>query len=199
MSLWAANMGWVVHTHWGRFSFNTRGNVPLGRREDAASAVLAEAVLRASALAHANAGVLQDMARCMAALHGEGSSQGGPRFRRVSHEPAVLAGLVKAIHAGALLALELKVGAPPPSPEPEPEAPWVSHATSTTPLDWIELTLVDEEGQPVPRVEYEVQLPNQSVQRGTLNAEGFARLENIPKGQCTVRFPEFDREAWDQI
>jgi hypothetical protein len=69
----------------------------------------------------------------------------------------------------------------------------------TTPedLDWIEIVLLDEHDQPVPRVEFEVTLPDRTIARGSLDAHGRARLENIPRGQCKVVFPRLDRDAWE--
>jgi hypothetical protein len=64
-------------------------------------------------------------------------------------------------------------------------------------LDWIEIVLLDEQDQPVPRAEYEVTLPDRTVTRGVLDAHGHARIEDIPRGQCKVVFPRLDRDAWE--
>jgi type VI secretion system secreted protein VgrG len=63
---------------------------------------------------------------------------------------------------------------------------------------WIEIELVDEEGNPVPGERYEVTLPDgQTVARGTLDENGLARIEGIDPGQCKVTFPNLDQEAWE--
>jgi type VI secretion system secreted protein VgrG len=63
---------------------------------------------------------------------------------------------------------------------------------------WIEIELVDEEGNPVPGERYEITGPDgETLARGTLDGNGFARVEGLDPGQCTVTFPELDREAWE--
>lgn len=64
---------------------------------------------------------------------------------------------------------------------------------------WIEIELVDEEDQPVPGERYEITLPDGRVARGTLDQNGFARLEGIVQGTCQITFPELDRDAWERI
>lgn len=58
---------------------------------------------------------------------------------------------------------------------------------------WIELHLLDEDGDPVKLAEYAVTLPDSSKRDGTLDVKGYARLEGIPEGVCRVTFPEFDK------
>lgn len=63
---------------------------------------------------------------------------------------------------------------------------------------WIEIELVDEDGNPVPGERYEVIAPDgQTVARGTLDSSGFARVEGLDPGECRVVFPELDEEAWE--
>jgi type VI secretion system secreted protein VgrG len=62
---------------------------------------------------------------------------------------------------------------------------------------WIEITLVDEDGKPVPGEEYKVTLPDGStVASGTLDEKGKARVEGIDPGSCKVTFPNLDKDAW---
>jgi len=64
---------------------------------------------------------------------------------------------------------------------------------------WIEIQLVDEEGQPVAGEPYIVTLPDGStVADGTLDEKGFARVEGIDPGTCKVTFPNLDKDAWDK-
>jgi len=63
---------------------------------------------------------------------------------------------------------------------------------------WIEIELLDEEDQPVPGERYQIELPDGSVAKGTLDQNGFARVEGIDPGTCKVTFPELDKEAWEK-
>lgn len=64
---------------------------------------------------------------------------------------------------------------------------------------WIEIELVDEEGQPVPGEPYRITLPDgTTVADGTLDAKGWARVDNIDPGSCKVTFPNLDKEAWEK-
>jgi len=66
-------------------------------------------------------------------------------------------------------------------------------------LSWIEIELVDEDDEPVPGKVYKITLSDGSVIEGTLDGEGFARHDGIPKGTCKVTFPELDENAWEKI
>jgi hypothetical protein len=63
---------------------------------------------------------------------------------------------------------------------------------------WIEIELVDEDDNPVPGEKYEIELPDGSVASGTLDGEGFARVEGFEPGQCKISFPEYDKNDWDK-
>jgi type VI secretion system secreted protein VgrG len=63
---------------------------------------------------------------------------------------------------------------------------------------WIEIELVDEEGQPVPGEPYRITLPDgTTVADGTLDEKGWARVDNIDPGSCKVTFPNLDKDAWE--
>jgi hypothetical protein len=64
---------------------------------------------------------------------------------------------------------------------------------------WIEIELVDEEDEPVPGEKYEIKLPDGSVAKGTLDGNGFARIEGIEPGTCEITFPKLDKDAWEKI
>ena len=64
---------------------------------------------------------------------------------------------------------------------------------------WIEIKMVDEEDEPVPSEKYRITLPDDSVAEGTLDGNGFARIEGIEPGTCKVTFPKLDAEAWEKI
>lgn len=63
---------------------------------------------------------------------------------------------------------------------------------------WIEIELIDEDDEPVPGEKYEITLPDGSVASGTLDQNGFARVDGIKDaGSCEITFPDLDREAWE--
>ncbi len=64
---------------------------------------------------------------------------------------------------------------------------------------WIEIEMVDEEDEPVPGEKYKITLPDDSVTEGTLDGNGFARIEGIEPGTCKITFPELDKEAWEKV
>lgn len=63
---------------------------------------------------------------------------------------------------------------------------------------WIEIELVDEEDNPVPGEKYKITLPDGSVAQGTLDQNGFARVEGIDPGTCQITFPDLDKDAWER-
>jgi hypothetical protein len=58
---------------------------------------------------------------------------------------------------------------------------------------WIEIRLIDDDGNPVPKARYRLRLPDESVTEGCLDDAGQMRLDNIVPGTCTVEFPDYDR------
>jgi type VI secretion system secreted protein VgrG len=63
-------------------------------------------------------------------------------------------------------------------------------------IHWIEIKLVDEEGEPVPGERYEIKLSDGSVIKGTLDNEGFARVDGIEDpGSAEITFPELDESG----
>ena len=63
---------------------------------------------------------------------------------------------------------------------------------------WIEIELIDEADEPVPSEKYEITLPDGSVAKGTLDGDGFARVDGIEPGSCEISFPDLDKDAWEQ-
>jgi type VI secretion system secreted protein VgrG len=62
---------------------------------------------------------------------------------------------------------------------------------------WIELSLVDEQGNPIPGEKYRVTLPDGStIAEGTTDENGVARVSNIDPGNCKITFPKLDKAAW---
>ena len=62
---------------------------------------------------------------------------------------------------------------------------------------WVEIILVDMEGQPVPGVKYRITPPGGAPVEGTLNQYGQAGLYQIDPGSCKITFPDLDKDAWD--
>ena len=61
---------------------------------------------------------------------------------------------------------------------------------------FIEIELVDEDGNPVPGEQYKITLPDGSVASGTLDGNGKARVDGIDPGSCKVTFPNLDQSVW---
>lgn len=55
--------------------------------------------------------------------------------------------------------------------------------------DWIDFTLTDEEGNPIPNERYVLFLPDRNARSGTLDINGHGREEGIPPGRSVVEFP----------
>ncbi len=61
---------------------------------------------------------------------------------------------------------------------------------------WIEIELVDAEDRPVSGEKYRITLPDGSTAEGTLDANGFARVEGFDEGSCKVCFVDLDGQCW---
>jgi hypothetical protein len=65
------------------------------------------------------------------------------------------------------------------------------------PKTFIEIELVDEDGNPVAGQFYEIVLPDGSVAEGELDGDGQARVDGIDPGSCQITFPDLDKDAWN--
>ncbi|MEP7381524.1 MAG: hypothetical protein ABI910_07550 [Gemmatimonadota bacterium] len=64
------------------------------------------------------------------------------------------------------------------------------------PEHWIEIELADEDGAPVPDVEFRVVLPNGEAVRGYLDSTGSQRFGPFEAaGSCEVSFPNLDERS----
>ena len=95
-------------------------------------------------------------------------SEGALRGAQVKLEDAIERGHL-VVRSERVLAIPRRLDAP---------APWLSELAE------------EQDGESVAGLRYEVTLPNGSVSRGTLSAEGTAFLRGIPPGPCEVRFPQ---------
>ena len=88
-----------------------------------------------------------------------------------------------------------------PKTDPTPSNP-SGGGGGTTPDDptqkkvWIEILLVDANDKPVAGEPYRITMPDNSVKDGTLDSNGFARVNGIDPGTCKVTFPQLDGRSW---
>jgi hypothetical protein len=61
---------------------------------------------------------------------------------------------------------------------------------------WVEIAMVDTEGNPAVGQDYEITLPNGTLVTGSLDERGGARVEGIDPGSCKIRFPSLDKTVW---
>ena len=55
--------------------------------------------------------------------------------------------------------------------------------------DYLEIELLDQDGNGVGNQDYVFYLPSGDVRRGTLDGNGYKKEENVPPGVCRVEFP----------
>ncbi len=63
--------------------------------------------------------------------------------------------------------------------------------------DWIEIRLVDDQGEPMADEKYELTLPDGTKKSGSLDGNGKARIDGVIPGSCQVRFPEM-QQPWQR-
>jgi hypothetical protein len=86
---------------------------------------------------------------------------------------------------GSVVSGETPAEAPAEAPAPRPE-----------PRAWIELSLRDQDGEPVGYQRYRLELPDGSVREGRLDPMGFARVDGIDPGTCKISFPDIHDDEW---
>lgn len=85
------------------------------------------------------------------------------------------------------------------APSSEPALTPSQLAQLYKPTGVVEIELVDTTGNPVPGEAWEVLLPDGSTRSGTLDEDGMAVVTSIPEGNCQVRFPQLDPDAWSPL
>jgi Rhs element Vgr protein len=75
---------------------------------------------------------------------------------------------------------------------------WKEEEAKEKETTWIDIELVDEEGQPVPGAAYRVTDSQGKVKEGTLDANGHAHVTGISPGEAQITFPNLDQTAWQR-
>jgi hypothetical protein len=86
--------------------------------------------------------------------------------------------------------------APRSSPPPAPSGGSASTEKEKT---WVEIQLLDEDGNPVAGERYILKITDGSVREGTLDAAGKVSVRGIDPGTCTLRFPDLDAREYKRI
>ena len=82
--------------------------------------------------------------------------------------------------------------------EQRAEIPFKPSAFDRDKKSWVEIELKDEAGNPVPGEKYKITLPDGRVKTGTLDHNGYARVQGLDPGSCEVTFPNLDKDVWDK-
>jgi len=61
---------------------------------------------------------------------------------------------------------------------------------------WVEVELLGEDGVGIANEAFLIVTPEGREVRGTTDARGRARVDDIPHGQCRISFPRLDKAAW---
>jgi hypothetical protein len=63
---------------------------------------------------------------------------------------------------------------------------------------WIEIQLQDDDGEPIPNEEYILVDSVDKEHKGTLDGNGFARIDGLKTGVCRVSFPKLYKK-WQPV
>ncbi len=86
--------------------------------------------------------------------------------------------------------------AEPPEPQDIPGLDFPGGQPSPTATHFIDIELLDEMGRPVAGERYELITPDGKLRVGSLDAAGRAHEGNLEPGNCRIRFPRLDADAW---
>lgn len=128
------------------------------------------------------------------------ASSAGFRGKRLSNDE-VLKGVAKLLWSGEVFASSDPVrhgGAAKQTKDGSTHGQAPPSRLLRTPKTWIEIELIDENGEPVPCEPFRITLPDGRVVRGLLDSTGRARFGNIDPGTCEVSFPGIDAPEWER-
>lgn len=77
-------------------------------------------------------------------------------------------------------------------------SPAAGGSTTDPSKTWIEIELLDPDGNPVPNEPYRIQLPDGTSKEGCTDSKGVARVEGIDPGNCQITFTALDKQAWSK-
>lgn len=112
-----------------------------------------------------------------------------------------LAAVVNALVTGELLLFEKEPPSTPPTPkDPAPEelapaprqASLGPHELGNPATTFVEIQLLDDQGEPIADEAYQITDPDGVVHEGKTNAKGSAKVSGIRRGNCQVVFPNID-------
>jgi hypothetical protein len=83
--------------------------------------------------------------------------------------------------------------APAPAPKPAPQP-----AAKIAPRSWIEVRFLDQQDEPVPAGRFRIELPDKSVQEGTISSGGLLHLEGIDPGSCRISLLDLEKAEWSR-
>lgn len=89
-----------------------------------------------------------------------------------------------AVRAATGTSANPSASARPPAPEPIPDPTFV------------EIFLVGENGMPISGERYRLTTPDGVVHESFLDGDGHIKIWTLQSGDCTLAFPDLDRDAW---
>lgn len=136
----------------------------------------------------------------MVQINSGGAAGSGPGAAPVAPKEVKKADIADDAKPGSLENYKGQRAAMSPSLAAAANAPW-HDSTSEENKDkksWIEIVLVDDDDRPVPGEAYRITLPDgTTLAEGTLDENGFARVDGIDPGTCQVTFPNLDKDSWE--
>ncbi len=126
------------------------------------------------------------------------------RLRRALQELAFVGG-AEAMHSlvergllhVAYVELPRRQSAEMPAAQPQEAKPAEAEPTQRE-EHYIQIQVVDDDGQPVHGVAYELKLPDRRVRRGVTGGNGVIYYADLDPGSCELTFPELDQGTWEQ-
>lgn len=77
-----------------------------------------------------------------------------------------------------------------------PPPPENTGGDSSSQKTWVDVQLLDEDGDPVAGERYILKLTDGSIREGNLGADGRVRVNGIDPGNCVVSFPDLHTKEW---